>query len=86
MERYEKVYVEMLLRVDTDGVVTPVAFVWEDGARFTIDRVLDERMTPPAHVGAVLTRMYECGVCGRVRKFYLETQTNRWFVEKVIVS
>lgn len=81
MEAFEKVYVAMRLRVDEEGRVRPTAVEWEERV-YPVDRVLDERMAPPAHVGAYLTRRYECLVSGRRKVFYLETQSNRWFVEK----
>lgn len=86
MEHYEKVYVEMILRIDRDGGVRPLSLIWEDGMCYEVTRVLSSRMSPPAHVGGVLTRMYECEVNGQPRTIYVETQTNRWFVEKPIMS
>lgn len=80
--RYEKVYVAMTLYVDTSGKMKPVALIWEDGRRYSIDKVYSERNSPPEHVGAILTRRYDVSVSGREKTVYLETQTNRWFVEK----
>lgn len=81
MLRYKKVYVAVTLYVDAEGRMKPVAIDWADGRRFTVDRVLSERNRPPEHVGAILTRRYEVLVEGKEKKLYLETQTNRWFVE-----
>ena len=34
-----KVYVEVVARFDKDGVMMPMAFVWEDGRKYEIDKV-----------------------------------------------
>ena len=34
-----KVYVEVVARFDKDGVMMPMAFVWEDGKKYEIDKV-----------------------------------------------
>lgn len=82
MERYEKVYVSMHLHVDRQGKLKPTAIEWEDGRAYKIDKVTDERMAPPAHVGAILARRYDVLVEGREKTVYLETPTNQWFVER----
>lgn len=38
-----KVYVEVVARFDKDGVMMPMAFVWEDGRKYEIDRVKSKR-------------------------------------------
>ena len=37
---YRKVYVDVFAVMKRDGTVLPRSFVWEDGERYTIDRVL----------------------------------------------
>ena len=34
-----KVYVEVVARFDQEGVMMPMAFTWEDGTKYEIDRV-----------------------------------------------
>lgn len=36
----ERVDVDVILRWDTDGNLTPQAIIWKDGAEFIIDKVL----------------------------------------------
>lgn len=84
MVRYEKIYVAVTLFVDTEGRMRPIALDWENGRRFGIDKVISERNSPPDHVGAILTRRYDILISGRERTLYLETHSNRWFVEKPI--
>lgn len=82
MVSFEKVYVAMLLHVDEEGIMKPVAIEWTDGTRFEIDKITDERNAPPEHTGGVLTRKYKVIIKGREKIIYMDKQTGRWFVEK----
>lgn len=82
MVSFEKVYVAMLLHIDEEGIMKPVAIEWTDGTRFEIDKITDERNAPPEHTGGVLTRKYKVIINGREKTIYLDKQTDRWFVEK----
>lgn len=82
MLSYEKVYVAMLLYINYDGIMKPVAVEWTDGTRLDIDKIIDERNAPPEHTGGVLTRKYKVIIKGKEKIIYLDKQTNRWFVEK----
>lgn len=79
---YEKVYVAVTLKVDREGKVIPLRFEWEDGRVFEIDRVRSEGMSPARHLWAILTRRYDITVAGKERELFVETRSNRWFVEK----
>lgn len=72
----------MLLHIDNDGVMKPVAVEWTDGIKYEIDKIIDERNAPPEHTGGVLTRKYRVIIKGKERVIYLDKQTNKWFVEK----
>ena len=37
---YKKEYVTVKLRVDPDGSVRPLSFVWVDGVQYKIDRLI----------------------------------------------
>lgn len=82
---YEKVYVAVTLKVDREGKVIPLRFEWEDGRVFEIDRVRSEGMAPARHVGAILTKRYDISVAGKERELFVETRSNRWFVEKPLL-
>lgn len=82
MVNYEKVYVVVYIKINTEGIMKPVAIEWTDGMRYDIDKVIDERNAPPEHTGGVLTRKYKVIVKGREKIIYLDKQTNRWFVER----
>ena len=36
-----KIFVEVTARFDTDGSLTPLDLVWEDGRRYPVDRVIE---------------------------------------------
>ena len=82
MVNYEKVYVAVYLKINTEGIMKPVSIEWTDGARYDIDKVIDERNAPPKHTGGVLTRKYKVIIKGREKIIYLDKQSNRWFVER----
>lgn len=83
MASYEKVYVAVILRVDEDGKMSPLAIDWEDGRKFDITRVLDVRQAPPRHVGSSPTVRYTVDIAGSRRELYHERE--RWFVEKLLL-
>lgn len=84
MIRYEKVYVSLVLRVGTDGSMYPIELLWEDSARYAVDKVMHVFPSPPQHVGGAGTQKYECLIEGNRRDLYYEKDANRWFVEKRI--
>ena len=86
MVNYEKVYISVYLKINTDGIMKPVEIEWTDGTRYDIDKIIDERNAPPEHTGGVLTRKYKVIIKGREKIIYLDKQTNKWFVEKLVES
>lgn len=84
--KYEKVYVEVTLKVDRSGKTTPLSFVWEDGRVFKIERIRSEGLAPARHVGSVLTKRYIISVSGRDRELFAENCGNRWFIEKPVAD
>ncbi len=73
-----KVYVEVTARFDTEGKITPVSLLWEDGTRYEIDRVLDVRRAASLKAGGMGIR-YTVRIGGR--DSYLFYEEPRWFVE-----
>ena len=73
-----KTYVSVDVHVDTDGKITPLAIIWEDGRRFEIDQVSDIRYAASRKAGGIGTR-YTCTICGTSRYLYFEDP--QWFVE-----
>lgn len=84
MARYEKVYVAMILRVDTDGNTKPVEIEWENGVRYLITKIVDVRQAPPRYVGSSQTIRYTVKVAGREKELFYESFSKKWFIEKLI--
>lgn len=82
MTQFIKVYVAVILRVDEDGRMAPLAIEWEDGRRFDITKVADVRQAPPRHIGSSPTVRYVVDIAGNRRELYHEGA--RWFVEKLL--
>ncbi|MPM12000.1 hypothetical protein SDC9_58351 [bioreactor metagenome] len=79
MEKSPKVIVSVFAMFDTEGKLSPVSFVWEDGTKYMIDKVLDVRRAASLKAGGAGVR-YTCMVCGRQTYLYLEE--DRWFMER----
>ena len=73
-----KVYVEVTARFNTEGRITPLSLVWEDGTLFEIDKVLDSRRAASLKAGGIGLR-YSVQI-GK-RQSYLYYKEPRWFVE-----
>ena len=76
-----KIYVSVELIVDEDGRTMPTAIIWEDGHRYSIDKVKDVRYAASQKAGGIGTR-YTCLIMGQQRYLYFEDP--KWFVEKNI--
>ena len=74
-----KVYVSVTAELSDEGVITPLSFVWENGRRYSIDRVLDVREAPSLKAGGLGLR-FTCMVRGR--QTYLFLYENRWYMER----
>lgn len=70
----------VIVKITDEGKLKPLEIEWRDGRHFKIDRILDERQAPST-VGSILTKKYKILVRGAEKSLYLETTTNRWFVE-----
>ncbi len=73
-----KVYVGVMSTYTIDGELLPLYFVWEDGTRYDIDKVLDFRKAASLKVGGQGIR-YRCRV--RNKEVYIFLEENKWFME-----
>ena len=73
-----RVYVEVLVKFDTAGGITPLSITWEDGTVYDIDRILDVRRAACIQAGSTGIR-YTIRVSGRETYLYFEDP--KWFVE-----
>lgn len=75
-----KVYVGVDVAVDAYGKLHPRCVHWEDGRRFEIQSVLDERRAASLKAGGSGVR-YTCLINGRTTFLFFEDP--RWFVDSV---
>ena len=81
IERREKCYVEAVVDVSPEGLVTPLAIYWEDGRCFCIDRVIERRRAASMRVGGFGTR-YTVEIGGKER--FLWNDDVAWYVERIV--
>lgn len=83
-----KVYVAVKAGFDEYGRMIPQELVWEDGTRYTIDRVTDIRQAAAMRAGGQGDR-YTVWIGGKQSYLFFERSANltgnvigRWFVER----
>ena len=78
-----KVYVEVNEDHKTDGTILPRSFLWEDGRRYAIDRIIDIRPAVSTKAGGAGLR-YTVAVRQREVFMFLEESRDirRWFMER----
>jgi hypothetical protein len=83
MENKNKVYVDVTETRLKDGGLIPLSFVWEDGTRYEIDKVLDIRPAASLKAGGVGLR-YKVRVRTRETYLFLEEEKDaaKWFMER----
>ena len=83
MKNDYKVYVEVNADFKTDGTLYPRSFVWEDGRRYEVDRILDVRPAASLKAGGAGLR-YTVRTCNREAFLFLEEERglDRWFMER----
>lgn len=83
-----KVYVQVNADFNTDGLMLPRELIWEDGEKYTIDRVVDICQATAMKAGGQGDR-YTIEVRGQKSYLFFERAANftgsvigRWFVER----
>ena len=78
-----KVYVDVNENRLKDGKVIPLSFIWEDGDRYEIDRILDIRPAASLKAGGAGLR-YTIRVRHRETFMFLEEdgRVSKWFMER----
>jgi len=74
-----KAYVSVLVEYSPEGAMRPFSFVWEDGQRYFIDKILDVRPAASLKAGGAGLR-YTCMV--KNKQTYLFLEDDRWFMER----
>ncbi|MGI6092071.1 MAG: hypothetical protein GX348_09075 [Veillonellaceae bacterium] len=73
-----KAYVQIIAKHDLNGYTQPLVLIWDDGRRFSIDRVLDVRMMASLKAGGQGIR-YSCRICGKQVNLFCDE--GKWFIE-----
>lgn len=88
MANNPKVYIEVAVVFSNDGRMLPLSLAWEDGQRFTIDRILDVRTAAAQKAGGQGLR-YTVRIKGQQSYLFFERSSDisgeylgRWFVER----
>jgi len=66
-----KVFVDVTATFTKDGNIIPMNFIWEDGRKYEIDKVLDKRRAASLKAGGQGIR-YKCRVLGKDVYMFLE--------------
>ena len=87
MENDDKVYVDVNEDRLKDGRLIPLSFVWEDGSRYDISKVLDIRRAASLKAGGVGLRYNVRVITPNIKKdvfMFLEEDngTTKWFMER----
>ena len=73
-----KKYVKVISETDTDGNILPITIIWDEYAKYNIDKVLDIRPCASLKSGGIGLR-YTVRILGQTTYLYLEE--TKWFVE-----
>lgn len=74
-----KVYVEVTAKFDTDGIMMPVSFIWEDGTVYQIDQIKAKERCASRKAGGTGI-MYTVMVDGK--ECHLFYEFDKWFMER----
>ena len=72
-----KVYVDVLVNFDKDGTMSPVDFIWEDGEKYHVDRILARERCASRKAGGT-------GICYTImvngKESHLYYEFDKWFM------
>lgn len=75
----EKIELDIIVEHKKDGRAVPKTILWDDGRKFSIDKVLDVRQAAALRCGGIGTR-YICKICGKEVAIFDEE--GKWFIER----
>ena len=74
-------YTTTIAEFSKEGCLIPILFVWEDGRKYKIDKILKIERCASRKAGGVGT-MYTCMVQGKESHLFFEV--DKWFMERKI--
>lgn len=72
-------YVDVVAEFRKDGQLVPIFFTWEDGRKYSIDRIIKIERCASRKAGGV-GMMYTCMVQGKESHLFFEV--DKWFMER----
>ncbi len=79
-----KVYIDVMLEVNRDGIMRPVRLLWEDGRTFPVERILE--VCPVTEDGQCQEKAggsdrvrYTCLIDGK--RSHIFKEKDRWYVQ-----
>ena len=75
-----KVYVGVNAEFSPEGIMVPLSFVWDNGRRYEVDRLLHVCEAPSLKAGGCGTR-YTIRVRGKEAYLWFDFCEKRWFME-----
>ena len=77
-----KVYVDVIARFNSEGVLIPLSLTWEDGEKFDIDRITDIRQAAAMKAGGQGDRYTIWDLFFERNHSLTGNNLGRWFVER----
>ncbi len=74
-----KQYIDVIVLNNKDGKITPLALIWSNGVRYSIDKVSQITRAASTLSGGAGIR-YTCRIQNQERYLYFEE--DRWFIER----
>ena len=74
-----KVYVDVVAEFRKDGQLVPIFFTWEDGRKYSIDRILKIERCASRKAGGV-GMMYTCMIQGQESHLFYEVDNHFPFI------
>ena len=75
---FRKVFVDVVVRHEKDGKKVPLSITFEDGRKYTVDKLCDTRRAAASKVGGTGIR-YTIRIQGK--ETHLFEDEEKWFVE-----
>lgn len=76
----QKIFVETVVKFDTNGNMMPLSIVWSNGKSYPIDKVSDVRRASSQKSGGMGWR-YNITIQNKERYLFYDLCDKKWFVE-----
>lgn len=73
-----KISIKVIAEHSRDGIIKPLTITWEDGRKYSVDKVLDVRVAASLKMGGQ-GRRYTCRIHGK--EVFLFHDSGQWFIE-----